>query len=176
MNRMKIWLGVLVAFIALGGMAMASDHGTTQVDASIGAYLEVSAPSEVTSWDLLPGTATEHPAENQKTITPTVTSNENWQLSVKSATNIPNPTGGNYDWKGKFWSPTVQFMTNPLTITSPVDPSGQPLSDDNPLTVDSNGIPGPNAQVSVGLAQDVAYTDPIAGDYLIVLEFDAASR
>ena len=97
MKARKVLLVVLIGFVALCGIGMATS-GTTQVQASIDPFITLAVPGSITGWTMNPG-------DNTQAVSGlAVTSNAPWHIFVQSAKNTPD--SGN-DYYGHFWSPTA---------------------------------------------------------------------
>jgi len=151
MNAMKILLGALVALIAIGGIAMATP--TTTVNAAITTSFEVSAPSDVASWNLGIGGNSLAVSGLQMH-----TNYQPWGI------NVFTPVIGSDDYHGAFYNfGASKAMTNPLHVNAVI------LSDAS-QRLDTEFTTGDIA-VPLTLSQDVTSSDPV-GTYKTVIEFD----
>ena len=167
MNAMKILLGAMVAFMVLGGMALAapvSTSGTTTVTADVGAYLKVTSPGAL-NLNLAPGS--DDLASNSVSTSVMVDSNTGWSLDVGTTKSIAGK-----DWYGKLYSPTKGFLANAMGID--VGANEFLLSDIPAGHNMAAGSAGSNT-INFDLEQQVLFTDPVGNDYSAVIEFDATS-
>lgn len=173
MNAIKMLLGAIVVLMALGGMALAQDSGTTVVSSVLSPTITLDVPAEI-SFPLAVG-------DNLKTVDDVmVTSNTAWKVQASTAFDIPELSNNYY---GHFWSAIAYtaglgasvdghgpgFLDNPLNINDIA------LSN-TPTIIATVSTLGSAITVPVTLSQNVKITDPAENDYRIALVFTASAN
>jgi hypothetical protein len=160
MVQMRILIWALAALIALGGMGMAEDSGTVNVNADLPYVVSITVPTEPISWDFTLG-------ENTKAVTGVeVAANQNWKLEVNTY---------DTDYDGKFKSTENSSILGSL-LNANAGGSDVVLDDENEPVVLKTGTPQDATEVPFSLKQHISYTDAIEDDYTAILQFTVSAN
>ena len=175
MRTMKIPLSILVVFVALCGIGIATSD-TTQVQATILPYITLAVPGSITVSTLSPG-------DNTQAVSGlAVTSNAPWHIFVQSAKNTPIQATiitatsgvrlsmllGTARMKEDVWPWIHDKCVGPKRAGTDVQ-----LSDD-PAPLASGATLG-TTQVSFEMKQTVTWDDYPANDYRVAMVFTASN-
>ncbi|VVB64120.1 Uncharacterised protein [uncultured archaeon] len=172
---MKILLKALVALVAFGGIALATNTMTVQVSGTIASSISLAVPSPITGWAMGQG------LNKQDVSGLAVTTNAPWHIFAQTAKGVPEASN---DYYGHFWSPTAYaarlgsfvgrhgpgFLKNALMVNAGTDV----LLSDDPVPL-ASGISVGTTQVPFTLKQRVVMADPAADNYRVVIEFTASN-
>jgi len=167
LKRCALALCSLMLVGALLGAADDTGAANVVVTASVGPWVEISAPSNTCTWEISP----QNPGTKTKEVTLTIKANCPWKLTAKDIRQISD--GYMTEWTGSGYG--SKRLSHPVQITSD---DGVLLSDsaDKPLCQgDMTGDDG--TAVTVTLSQIVDEKDlslPEDRAYRIMVGFDAS--
>lgn len=161
MSGMKFWLGILIAFMALGGMAMADN--TVTINADLGKFIEITAPAApIGTWNLAFG-------DNPQVLTgleiqSNDADNPGWTVSATetaSGYGFSTPMKMNIAGSsGNYWGSGHAVPGTDVSLSG--------------STLMLQGVNHGDFNTDVNINQPVTVTDP-AGTRTITIEFDGVA-